>query len=831
MLKYAKALTITTSFFILGSLAIGDPSSRSSLASLKKPIFKCSSSFSVTEELALSAVATAAPGYKNQVVSYSLVSGPSGMSINSSTGQLIWTPTHEQTSNPYSVYAATVKAFDASNTNVYATKDLKFKVIQVNTKPTVTCSTGINIQAGEKLLLQATGTDPDLGQKLKYSLSGAPSGATINSTSGLISWSTKASNAGSFSFKVVATDNGVPKLSANCPVSVAVTTANRAPSLAAIADKTATVGSALSFTASASDPDAGQTLSFSLSGEPSGATINASTGKFSWVPTSDQASAAANYSFTVKVTDSGSPALSAERTVKVALQGSSGTQTVGFTSKLGPLDNPMKGWAYFYNAEGTNSLLFTNVSWKSIEPSDGSYDFSAIDRYLNNGTNAGKHFVFRVYLDYPFIASGVPQWVTAKGVDMIAYGTPIGTRSSTAIDGYTPDYNNPVLVSYVTRLISKLGERYNGDPRVAYIQVGIMGQYGEWTTYRAGSTLRYSVSTQNAILDAFDKAFPDKKLQGRHAGLSYDPTSVSAGANYAIGYHDDGFPFNTYNVMLPSLAAKGKQNAWTSECMGGEIWPNREDLMLSDPYRDITISSTNSFRFSSPSQPFNSGFVGTTWRISSKSGFAGQDITITDVDSNGVATADKSLGTPGATGGTMQFIDETKKVWDSVYEMTLNRVNAFHPTFMLINPKGATGTRANSQAKLDSIARLMGYQFRLTSITLPNELKIGQDNSATINLVNEGVAPFYYKWKVYAALMSGDIVKQQIELPWDIRNWQPGSITQSMNLNPTVAAGTYDLAIKIDDPWSFANKAGIEFANTLRMDINGWTHLMQITVK
>ncbi len=79
---------------------------------------------------------------------------------------------------------------------------------------------------------------------------------------------------------------------------------NTAPVLAAIGNRSVSEGSLLNFTATATNPDAGQTLTYSLdSGAPSGATINATTGVFSWTPTESQGGA--SYSVTVRVTDNG----------------------------------------------------------------------------------------------------------------------------------------------------------------------------------------------------------------------------------------------------------------------------------------------------------------------------------------------------------------------------------------------------------------------------------------------------------------------------------------------------------------------------------------------
>src|SRR5262245_18436647 len=83
---------------------------------------------------------------------------------------------------------------------------------------------------------------------------------------------------------------------------------------------------ALSFTASATDKDKGQILTFSLVGAPTGVTItstqvpsstgSAATGTLTWTPTEDQGPT--SFSFTIVVTDNGSPTVaSASKTITV----------------------------------------------------------------------------------------------------------------------------------------------------------------------------------------------------------------------------------------------------------------------------------------------------------------------------------------------------------------------------------------------------------------------------------------------------------------------------------------------------------------------------------
>jgi hypothetical protein len=70
------------------------------------------------------------------------------------------------------------------------------------------------------------------------------------------------------------------------------------PALTTIGSKTVNEGSLLSFTVSASDPD-GDTLTYSTSNLPTGASFNASTRTFSWTPTHNQIGTYTNVHFEV----------------------------------------------------------------------------------------------------------------------------------------------------------------------------------------------------------------------------------------------------------------------------------------------------------------------------------------------------------------------------------------------------------------------------------------------------------------------------------------------------------------------------------------------------
>jgi hypothetical protein len=93
---------------------------------------------------------------------------------------------------------------------------------------------------------------------------------------------------------------------------------NHRPVMQAIVNQAVDEFSALAFNVVASDADAGQALTYSLDAEaPAGATINPTTGAFSWTPSEAQGPGV--YSITARITDNGPDNLSASSTFTVTV--------------------------------------------------------------------------------------------------------------------------------------------------------------------------------------------------------------------------------------------------------------------------------------------------------------------------------------------------------------------------------------------------------------------------------------------------------------------------------------------------------------------------------
>ena len=201
-----------------------------------------------------------------------------------------------------------------------------------NTVPTLTPIDDQTVDELSTLTFTAFASDSDVPtQTLTFSLApGAPADATIDPASGVFAW-VPGEDQGSaipYSLSVIVTDDGSPNLSAQQTFIVTVADVNQAPVLHSIGDQTVNELSELTFIATSTDPDQPvNTLTYSLINAPIGANIDPDSGVFTWIPT--EAQGPGDYSFALRVTDNGSPAMYAEQTINIHVNEVSSTpQTI-----------------------------------------------------------------------------------------------------------------------------------------------------------------------------------------------------------------------------------------------------------------------------------------------------------------------------------------------------------------------------------------------------------------------------------------------------------------------------------------------------------------------
>ena len=219
---------------------------------------------------------------------------PAGASITSA-GVFTWTPTDAQGPG---VYTFKVQVSDGTATTE---SSIALTVTEDNVAPVLTdVPATATIPEGVEYTFTAHATDADLPvQTLAFSLSGEPAGASITSA-GVFTWTpTDAQGPGVYTFKVQVSDGTATTESS---IALTVTEDNVAPVLTDV-PATATIpeGVEYTFTAHATDSDLPvQTLAFSLSGEPAGASI---TSGWSIHLDSGRCSGPGVYTFKVQVSD------------------------------------------------------------------------------------------------------------------------------------------------------------------------------------------------------------------------------------------------------------------------------------------------------------------------------------------------------------------------------------------------------------------------------------------------------------------------------------------------------------------------------------------------
>ena len=253
-------------------------------------------------------------------LTFSLDTGaPTGAAIDPSTGLFSWTPTEADGPGSYSV---TIRVTDDGSPILDDSQTISITVSEVNSAPVLDSIGNQAVDEGMELNFTASASDADdPANTLTFSLdTGAPSGATINPTTGEFSWTPSESDGGGlFPVTVRVTDDGLPPLDAFEVIQISVGNDNQAPELDPIGDKTVDELSELTFTVTASDADVPPDgLTFSLdAGAPAGASIDPSTGLFSWTPT--EADGPGSYPVTIRVTDDGSPNLNDSETIDITV--------------------------------------------------------------------------------------------------------------------------------------------------------------------------------------------------------------------------------------------------------------------------------------------------------------------------------------------------------------------------------------------------------------------------------------------------------------------------------------------------------------------------------
>jgi len=395
-----------------------------------------------------------------------------------------------------------------------------------------------------------------------------------------------------------------------------------------------------------------------------------------------------------------------------------------------PLNNPFMGWSPFANFgpyPQPHTMVLAETTWREIEGVKGVYDFAGFEarNKFDYWTSLGVKINLRIVLDNPGDVShlDIPDWLYDETHgDGTMYDIPWGK-------GFSPDYDNPIIIEEHAKLIAKFAERYNNDSRIAFIEVGSVGHWGEWHTYaeEPDKAIPFpKVSTTDKYVKPYIDGFTNKICMMRR------PYQMAKDA--AMGLFNDSFGDTTQTVNYFLQWINNGYNWWLT----GEHHPAMPDFWKSAP--------------------------------------------------SGGELADS----PGLQYFTDQNIGQTIQ---QAQDSHLSWIGPCSPARADLN--------TNIQKNIDLLLKTIGYRFVIQQTAAPSEAAAGSDMSISMTWVNQGLAPFYYKWPVELSLSDsqGNIVAKFIQND-DIRKWLPGvrNIDTAISIPAGLKSGTYTLCAAILDP-------------------------------
>ncbi len=137
-------------------------------------------------------------------------------------------------------------------------------------------------------------------------------------------------------------------------------------------------------------------------------------------------------------------------------------------------------------------LEFRYCGYNEVVDAQGRYDFKKIDRILDEVAKRKHQAILRFYFEYVGKETTVPDFIKARA----DYKETVGKSEGKVT--HFGDWSNQALQQFTLEFYQKLAERYDRDPRLAFLETG----FGLWAEYH--------------IYDGPNKLgaqFPDKSFQ------------------------------------------------------------------------------------------------------------------------------------------------------------------------------------------------------------------------------------------------------------------------------------------------------------------------------
>lgn len=250
------------------------------------------------------------------------------------------------------------------------------------------------------------------------------------------------------------------------------------------------------------------------------------------------------------------------------------------------LVNPGMGWMYYHYSSrlwayggqqkpgdtldwfpGCSTVYF-RLAWCYLEPEEGKYRWDLIDTWAQPWIQKGKKIAFRVMASDPRTVYTTPKWVRdagAKGIDYPWNKTDLGSTETIL---WEPKFDDPVFLEKLDHFLAAFAKRYNGNPNVAFIDIGSFGIYGEGHTGRSSKLSDKETERICKIhIDLHKKHFPNTLLcisddvAGEMRRKDHAPI-IDYAFSKGVTLRDDSI-----------LCGSGPKNEWFSQGLAQQFWP------------------------------------------------------------------------------------------------------------------------------------------------------------------------------------------------------------------------------------------------------------------
>jgi hypothetical protein len=157
----------------------------------------------------------------------------------------------------------------------------------------------------------------------------------------------------------------------------------------------------------------------------------------------------------------------------------------------GPLLNPGKGWSVFGlpAQQPPEVLALTGMgvrrfAWADLEPKEGEYNWKPVDEMLERWAALGRVCNIGVMCasTHGNQPGGyvTPEWVFAAGAQKHEIDlTPAESAQGTPGHKVAPVFDDPVFLTKLGNFLKAFAARYDGDRRIALIDIRSYGNWGE----------------------------------------------------------------------------------------------------------------------------------------------------------------------------------------------------------------------------------------------------------------------------------------------------------------------------------------------------------------